>query len=285
MSIPIKGTATTTCDLLLATDYRGGQRLRQTVVGVGEDLTRTVIRVVPRGANLIGVKPNAATFISSVSVTPIQNMCNFNLRMRRFQFGRAALGADHIEFAALSRGDVRSRIRVVTTLTTLSTEAVSTKTLTRADAFECFVNADAMTNLTLPRATRANVGLEYFFAVNPTVDGGTLKISCQGRDAIQIRESQKLDPVQMVGGRPTNGVVDAPVVKRVVSIEATRTEDHKNRTSVVMVCRAPGVWVAENPAAQAVPLGETGAIDPPYHSLWTLGDSAEAPDDESEEIS
>ncbi|QEF96458.1 hypothetical protein Mal15_04860 [Stieleria maiorica] len=283
MSIPVKGTATTTCDLLLSTDYRGGQRLRQTVVGVGADLTRTVIRIVPREANLIGVKNNAATFISQVTVSPIQNMCNFNLRMRRFQFGRAALGADHIEFAALSRGDVRARIRVATTLTTLSTDAVSTKSLTRADAFECFVNADASTELTLPRAVRGNVGLEYFFAVNPTVDGGTLKILCHPRDAIQIRESQKLDPVQVVGRKPTNGIVDDPVVKRVVSIEATRTEANKNRTSVVMACRAPGVWVAENPAAQAVPPDETGAIDPPYHSLWTLGDTAEDPEEESEE--
>ena len=275
MSIPVKGTATTTCDLLVSSDYFSGQNRRQTVVGVGEFLTKSVVRIVPRGPHLIGVRANSATFISSVVATPTQNLCNFNMRMRRFQVGRAGLGSDHIEFAALSRGNLRSRVQVATTLLTLATTAKSTGTLERRHAFECFVNADAEVNLTLPRANRAMIGMEYYFAVNPAVAGGKLKISCEGRDAIQIRRSQSLSPVQSIAQRPTNGIVVDAVAKRVAHIEATQTDDDKNRTSVVMACRAPGLWVAENPTARRETVDTVPDIDPPLQSLWTLGPTVE----------
>ncbi|QDV47761.1 hypothetical protein Enr13x_76730 [Stieleria neptunia] len=272
MSIPVKGTATTTCDLLVSSDYLGGQTRQQTVVGVGKFLTKSIVRIVPRGPQLIGVRANSATFISSVVATPTQNLCNFNTRIRRFQVGRAALGSDHIEIAALSRGAVRSRIQVATTLLTLATTEKSTEVLQRSDAFECLVNADADVNLTLPRANRAMVGMEYYFAVNPTVAGGTLRISCGGRDAIQIRESQTLSPAQVIARRPTNGIVRDAVAKRVEFIEATQTNDDKNRTSVVMACRGPGLWVAENPTAKQQDDDVAGlGIDPPLRSLWSLG--------------
>ncbi|QDV88436.1 hypothetical protein [Planctomycetes bacterium TBK1r] len=272
MSIPVKGTATTTCDLLVSSDYLGGQTRQQTVIGVGEFLTKSIVRIVPWSPQLIGVRANSATFISSVVATPTQNLCNFNTRMRRFQVGRAGLGSDHIEFAALSRGDVRSRIQVATTLQTLATTAKSTGSLQRSEAFECFINADAEVELTLPRANRAMVGIEYFFAINPTLAGGKLKILCEGRDAIQIRQSQSVSPKQVISGRPTNGIVGDVVAKRVEYIEATQTNDDKNRTSVVMACRAPGLWVAENPTAKREDVDVAGpGIDPPLRSLWTPG--------------
>tara|TARA_R110002049_G_scaffold4601_5_gene32029 strand:- start:50077 stop:50916 length:840 start_codon:yes stop_codon:yes gene_type:complete len=271
MSIPLKGVATTTCDLLVTSNYGGGQTRGQSVVAVDDVLTRTIIRIVPRGANLLGVQDEKVTFVSNVTATPIQNLRNFNNALRRFQVGRAGLSADHIEFATLAHSDVRARIHVATTLTTLKMNKRPTGSLARRDAFECFSNDSEDVVFTLPPATRACVGLEFFFAANPAFVGGNLTIACENRDAIQIRAGQSINFAEAMGAgdnrADTNGVVsvESGSVVRCQEIKATCQDESKGRTTVVIACRGRGQWVAESVAAYS---GDFGKPDPPEMSLW-----------------
>ena len=309
MAIKNKYSATTTCDLLLTNDYERAQPRQQSVVAVDEHLVRTVIRIVPRGSGLIGVSDNDnfATFVTSVVATPTQNLRNFSRALRRFQVGRAGLGADHIEFAACAKSDVRARIHVATTLTSFQVQKVSSDVLTEDQAFECFSNFDQDATFTLPRAKRSNIGLEYYFAGNPDNEDGSISIECHDRDAIQIRAGQAIafpERIRGVGSNQaekekadTNGVVVTPppdidspdwAVVRCGLIKATVSDDAaKRRTTVVLACRGVGLWVAESVAASAggkpgqpidpanpgptptpVEPGDPAKPDPPNTSIW-----------------
>lgn len=250
----IDSAAAVTRELLVASGFGVGGR-KETVVAVGDGvIAKTSIRIVP-GNSLIRVRPNKATFISGLVASPIQNLPNFSRSLKRFGVGRAGLGTSSVEFLAASkgRGDVRARVQLVATLRTLTLNKVGTKSLSPSEAFECYANDSAAVTLTLPKARRANVGLEYFFAVDPSTADGTLTINVENRDAIQIRESQTLD----------EGLVVDAISKRVESITGTQTVANANRTSVVLACRAPGLWVAENVAADD--------DDDPTAPLWALG--------------
>ena len=295
MAIKNKYSATTTCDLLLTSDYARKQPRRQSIVAADESLIRTIIRVVPRGSELIGIEEeepnsgapeyNQATFITNVVANPIQNLKNFSRAMRRFQVGRSGLGAGHIEFAALADSDVRARIHVATTITSFNLQKKNDTSLKHKDAFECFSNKNE-SKFSLPAANRSNIGLEYYFAVNP--EGGTLTVTCDpGRDndVIQMRQRQELEFEEKIGRVATNGVVsipptdsqlppeDEPVV-RCGRIKATHDPKAKLRTTVVLACRGIGLWIAENVAA--CDLADTKNPDPPRKSLWIPADIRDA---------
>ena len=241
MGVPVGATASFSRDFLITTQFLGGNANKK-VVAVGDGvLAKSPMELIP-GPSLIRVRAGNATFFSGLVATPIQNLTNFSRSLKRFQVGRAALGTKSVEFCAASKSgsDVRARLQLSATLTTLTlNKKTDDLELQAKDAFECFSNNDSAVQFTLPKATRANVGLEFFFAVNPAITDGKVTITRKReRDGIQIRHSQTVE----------NGIVLDHEVELVKKITGTQTVAHANRTSIVLACRAPGLWVCENVA-------------------------------------
>jgi hypothetical protein len=265
----VESSATLSREFVITTSFVGGHP-RQDVIAVGGGMVaRTPIQLVP-GSGLIGLNANQGTFISGCVTTPIQNLSNFSNGLKRFQVGRALLGDKSVEFVASSKAHavVRARVQLVVELQRLAANKIDDTTLNPRRAFELYMNVDADSTFTLPEATRANVGLEYFFAVNPGQNAGRLSImQARDRDAIQIRNSQNVK----------DRIVVTSVVKRVKKLTGTqRDADGANvPISVVIACRAPGLWVAENASADEVKDEATGVTESTTRWTFAPGDVIE----------
>lgn len=258
----VDAAATITREFLITTRFVGGKS-KQQVVAVGDSvLAKTPVQLVP-GDQLIKVRANKATFISGLTATPIQNLSNYSRGLKRVQVNRAPMGIKRVEFCAASKpgADVRARLQLVATLRTLGLVKLGGIVLTPNRAFECYSNTDNDSQFTLPDATRRNVGLEFFFAVNSGVAGGGLTIKRnRQRDGIQIRKTQIVE----------NGIVttnDVKLLKKITGTQTDNAEGDNISISCVVACRAPGLWVVENAAAEH---GDNGAGVVISENRWTF---------------
>jgi hypothetical protein len=260
-------------DVLLTTTLGGGGKSKQPVVIAGDGvLLKNLVPLVP-AEKLLKISPantdgiRFGTFITGLVATPIQNLSNFSSGLRRFQVDRAGLGTNGFEISALAKTgvNVKARVRLTVTVARLAlSDPPGDGNLKVPHAFSCFTNNVADVTLTLPAANLKNVGLEYYFAVNPDFDDptpGSLTIRCKARDSIQIRKAQTFNAITK-SVIETTKVVEASQIKGTLNTGAATPTTSKDKT-VVLSCKAPRLWVAESVAA--IP-DNTAPLDPD----WTI---------------
>lgn len=254
-----------TRDVIVTNQLGEGGKNRQPIIIAGNVLTKNVLPVVPN-SNLLKITGNGANqsapFIKGLVAVPIQNLNNFARSLRRFQVDRAGLGRTGIEFVALSKGNLKARVRVTATIVRLGFRDAPAN-LQAQQAFACLSNLSAADmSVELPPASKNNVGLEYYFAVNPEQDPGSLTITCKARDSIQIRTAQAFATPDTV--IDTTTAIDASAIKGSHDPGgAGGPATSGDVKTIVLSCKAPRLWVAENVAANVT---NTAPLNPD----WTI---------------
>lgn len=171
--------------------------------------------------------------ISGVDWTPHAGMQNLTKAFRWIRVRRAPVGRDRFMLAASAKGiPGRGIITVRVSIEILAPKPITSNKVLNVDdhAFRMLATdkQGGKVKLSLPTPKNSTVGTEFFVRV----DDGELTVKTNSA-------SEAKDDVILIAQNPTDGRVGLTNAAKSISTD-------EQNASIVISCRQPGVWVAEN---------------------------------------